>query len=89
MTTDDTTPRQALDYLSNAAVGQIGGVRAAVLFNVVKAEMHRLERENEDLREIALAAVAVCDDSQGVDVICEGVLRRHMSRLRVVLRRIR
>lgn len=37
------------------------------------------------LRKVAEAAQTVCDDSQGVDAICEGVLRRHMAVLRVAL----
>lgn len=36
------TPSQALDGLFNAAVGSVGGARAANLFNIVRAEMDRL-----------------------------------------------
>lgn len=50
------TPSQALDELFNAAVGSVGGVRAANLFNIVRAEMDRQAGENVRLRSVASAA---------------------------------
>ena len=44
-----------------------------------------LRAENATLRAVRDAAEAVCNDSQGVDAICEGVLKRHMTALRTAL----
>jgi hypothetical protein len=41
--TEHCTPKQALDGLFNAAVGGIGGTKAAALFNVVSAALQRPE----------------------------------------------
>lgn len=67
--------------------------------NRAEARVAELETENARLLEIATdaridrtqlravrdAAEAVCNDSQGVDAICEGVLKRHMTALRTAL----
>lgn len=52
----EPTPSQALDELFNVAVGSVGGVRAANLFNIVRAEVDRQAKENARLRSIASAA---------------------------------
>ena len=51
-------------------------------------ELAACDDHGEDrLRLMAVrdAAEAVCNDSQGVDAICEGVLKRHMKTLRAAL----
>lgn len=53
----------------------------AVLHRIIDAKDAKLVA----LRKVAEAARAVCDDSQGVDAICDGVLRRHMKALRDAL----
>lgn len=50
--------------------------------------VRRAEAERDALREVAEAAQSVCDDSQGVDVICEGVLRKRMTTLRAALAKV-
>lgn len=56
--------------------------------DVLEDERASLRAENAKLRTVAEMARAVCDDSQGVDALCEGVLRKRMNALRKALKEL-
>lgn len=67
-THDLPTPSQALDALFNAAVGSIGGERAALLFNIVRAKMDGLEAERNRAR---MTAQVLFGDLYDLALACE------------------